>query len=523
MESTRTSPRLAGFASAFLLPVAGASDLGASGPPARREARLLVDADPGSAAALLERLILEAEADDARDDTLALLNLDAGCAAWRRGDPAGALRHFEAATAAADPLLAHRARLDRLCAWIALGLPDEALARREADALRAGPITVEARLVLVVAQALLRAMPACRRAVADLDIDVLPVGFGFVHLVNAGVVLLEANDVVGALAYFDRAGAAAATPEARALVAQAVGGSWGPAVLTMNRGIAVGVQALQTAGDAERAALFRRALGTLDEARAALAEVRAPDRLLADARHNLGAVHLWRGWRARDPEALEAALRNHWAALELYRRRPELRRQAGSQWRALGLCYRASGDAPGDARAQACFDRAERLLVEAGDARALAELDLAEAALRLDAEPDAAVALAVPAALFLDAQRYQLAGAAARDLWSDGPGEDALDDALAAARRAGRGDLAAALVVWRRLGGTTQFEEEGPLPVAGPDASLLTPPPRIRGVSEPLEPYVIAAARRYHVPETDLVGPTTIDLLCAGRPAVDRR
>lgn len=517
VESTRTNPRFAGFDTAFLLPVAGAADLGASGPPARREAQLLVDTDPGSAAALLEQLLFEAETADLGDDTLALLNLDAGCADWRRGDPVGALRHFEAATAAADPVLAHRARLDRLCAWIALGLPDETLARREADAVREGPMAVEARLVLVVVQALRRSMAACRRAVADLDSDPLPGGLGFVHRVNAGVVLLEANDVAGALACFDRAGAASASPGARALVAEAVGGSWGPAVLTMNRGIAVGVQALQTAEDAERAALFQRALGTLDEARAALAAGRAPDRLLGAARHNLGAVHLWRGWRARDPEALEAALRNHWAALEVFRRRPELRRQVGNQWRALGLCYRAQGDASGDARAQACFDRAERLLLEAGDARALAELDLAEAALRLEAEPDAVVALAVPAALFLDAQRYQLAGADARDRWSDGPGEDALDDALAAARRAGRGDLAAALVVWRRLGGTTQFEREGPLPAAGAEASLLTPPPRIRGVSEPLEPYVAAAARRYRVPATDLVGPTTIDLLGAGR------
>lgn len=516
--TTRTSPLWAGFAGAFVYPVAEASGPGTVNLPALDEARLLVGADPDSAAALLSRLIFESDADA---DTLAVLHLEAGRADWRRGDPSGALSHLEVAAIASDPAVAHRARLGRLCAWIELGLPDVDRARREVESLQGGPLVIEAQLVLVVVQARLQATHACRRSVADLDAEPLPPGLAFVHLVNKGVVLLEANDAVGALECFDAAAEAQRSTSDHALApaGDLALDPWAPAILTMNRGVTHGVQAWRAEADVDRAALFQRALVLLAEARAALARLRAPDRLLGDCRRNLGVVHLWRGARTGDTDALEAALRNHWAALEHYRRRPELHRQVGAQWRSLGLCYRARADASADAgghvRAQACFDRAERLLLATGDARALAELDLAEAALRLDDEPDAALELAVPAALFLDAQRFRLAGAAARARWSDGTGEDALDAALAAASQAGRGDLAAALVVWRRLGGAAQFEREGPLPVAGHDASVLTPPPRIPGVSEALAPYLDAAVRRYRVPESDLVGPTTIDLLNA--------
>lgn len=510
MESSRSSLRYAGFASAFLLPVAPPPGGGAPH-PALQEARLLTDADPQVASSLLRRLLFEAEADGADVQALAFLHLDAGVAALRGCDPAAAVQHAEASLG--HPLLEHPARLCRLAAWVELGLPGDTADRApgEIALLQGGPLAPEASVALVAVEALRGATGESRRAVAALDDRALPAGLRFLHLVNAGVVLLEAQDVTGALARFAAADAlrraAAATPRERA-------------VLALNRAITVGTQALQRP-DAEWAAMVADAVRLLDEAVGTLERLGTQPRLLGDCLRNRGVVRLWAGSRDRDSALLEAALRDHWVALGQYDRPPHWRRQVGDQWRNLGLYYRARRSLGDDGRAQACYDRAEAML-GTRDGRALAERDLAEAALCLDAENAmAALTLSLPAALYLDAQRFRLAGAAARSCWSDGVAEDALDDALAAAEASGRGDLASALVVWRRFGGVAQSEHEGPLPKHGPDASVLTPPPRIRGVSDSLAPYVAEAARRYGVDESELVGPVTIDLL--GAPAEPAR
>lgn len=506
MTSPRSSPLAAGFAGSFLLPVLGAPRFGRHVTPALAEAGQLACTDPATAASLLERLVFEAGTGEADADALAVLRLEAGRAAWRRGETVRAAAHFAVASAASDAFLAQRARLNRLCVGAEAGFPDAERPLDEVRALADGPLALEARIVAVVVAARLRATAACRTSVAALDAEALPDDLALLHLVNRGVVLLEAQDVAGAHDSFDRAAALPAGVWGEA------SDPWAAAVLRLNRGLATGVEGWRTPPGAERAMRFRRALVLLDAARTRLTHERAPDRLLGDCRRALGLVHLWRGWPTRDADDLEAALRQHWSALRHYEGRPECARQVGNQWRWLGLCYRARGGPAADAHAQACFDRAESVL-RGGDARDLAGLDLAEAALRLDAEPDAALRLALPAALFLDAQRFHLAGTAARALWADGSGEDALDLALAAAERAGEGSVAGALVVWRRLGGAAQFEEEGPLLTAGPDAATLSPPPGVLGVTEALEPYLAAASRRFGVPRADLIGQTTIDLL----------
>lgn len=489
-----TSPPVLGYATAYLWPAAGVPDFvrGPRGP----HARTLPDISPAAASAAFHRLLFEGAAGEPYSDGMAVIEIDAGRVDWRYGDSDRAAAHFAAAASGAnDPHLVDRARLNRACALADRGFPADAggvtgVISELADLVgRADEATgVAARVAAVAVYALAGEVDACHGAIARLTGFDLPADLALVHRVNTALVLLAGHDVAAAASLLDE------------VLADGVDDPLTAAIVTMNRGAAAAVAAHGLAsGSAKRAATVAQATRWLVEARLTFGRVHASDRLQGDCRRNLGVLRFREGWAEADLTAVETALADHWEALELYGRRPDLHREIGNQWRAIAACYGALARVtpPYAALIDLCFARAEAELALAHDPRSLAEVDLAWASLLIDHNPAAALDRALPAALYLDAHRFQLAGIEARDLWLDAE-TDAWDAAMGAAVAAGRGDVEAAGLLWRRLAGTRQVERSGPLPdPTDGDASLLAPPPWVAGVQDVLAPFAAVAARRY--------------------------
>lgn len=499
----------------YLFPVFPDASLSIWDAPAWRLLRLarvsMAGGDPRAGAALLRQLDAETEAGPRDPDGEALRDaarLEAGVLAWRAGEREAAAEHFRAATGSARRTLRDRALLNLACCDTD---PDWA-------ALAGSSVAPEAALARAAALGSSRDLAACHRALGALATHELPERARAYALVNEGVVLTE-------IGHYDAAGACFT----RADPLLAPGPDHARATLLINWGSCLVLDAAARSG-AERARRWAHAETLLVEASNLLERWTAPAVLAADCLRNLGVLHLAGAREAHASGAastsvtgrLTLALRSHWEALVAYEGASHVPAgRVGDQFRNLALCYDLAdrlgtpGASTAAALATSLRGEARERLAASGDHAALVEADLIEAARLLDDDPGAAADLAVPAALYRNAQRHGLVGADLRDRWSRAEAADALDLALVAAERAGRGDLAAALVVARRFGGVGDWDT-GEEPVWGAtvaeDRSSQLPPPSIAGTTDLLEPFRRRAAERYRVPLDRLRTPVVLDL-----------
>lgn len=328
------------------------------------------------------------------------------------------------------------------------------------------------------------------------------------RLANTGVALLRRGDVVGAEKCLRASGELRGTAGA---------------VARLNRAAALGWQAITCApGSATWEAGLEKASQLAIGARRELTDEGASPTLVASCYRTQAALRAWRGWPSSDPEHLDAAVCLQQQAIATLPSADEDAVRRSEHLRALAICTRvlaqATGDESGLATARRHLDQAEHVLVSAGLHTGRPEIDMARAALAPERSPVEAASHSVPAALVLASQRHQLSGTAARAHWASAHAEPALDDALRDAEEAGLTEVASALVVWRRLAGIVTLSAVPSTPMAferawGDDDSILVPLPRLRGVFEPLEPYLACAAERYAVPLGQLVDDAWADLV----------
>ncbi len=463
--------------------------------------RAAAGGDEVGASALLRQLVGDGAPEQTDDEAMMVARIDAGVLDWWRGDVAAAREHFAEAVESCDPtsgVLLERARLNLACCR-----PD---GRADAEALRAGPLAGDATVAVAVFHGREGRLGESLRTLGALG---RPTPLA---TLNEAVVRGEAGDHEGALARFRTAleGLSPGPDHHRAITLL----GWGN----------TGTLAAAGLTGAARDAAFTEAERHLVAAAELLRAWNGPHRLVADCLRNMGVLHLIRAADQGDREQLSLALGNHWAALEHYHRAPEAAPgRIGDQWRNLALCHDLLARlSPADAvraarRASDCRAEAVDTLVRVHDVGALAEADLTEAALVLDRSPDAAVRLAVPAALFRAAQRFGFSGVDARTDWAEAEASHAVDLALRAAERAGEVDVASALVVTLRFGGVTDWGATSGGASAAWDASTQAAPPRIAGVSDALLPYIEAAASRYGIDQARLIDSVTIDLMVSDR------